>query len=420
MADISLGFSDSVGDHFAHVANGGIVWTSPTVGYFFFLEDIGTASAVKYKKTTDGGTTFGSSVTLTASASADAAFAIWFDKWTPGDSGNLIHFVVMQEVGCAIEHGTVDTSDDSLSSPVTIVSNTVNLNVLATTLATHNLSLTKARGGNLYVAECARNDSNNLYRENFWRSTDGGANWTQRAEVFENTGDAANTDGVFLMPGGEADNQDIVGIFMDDSGTEVSLKVYDDSGDSWAEVSIDTGPTTGATMRHLSATIQHSNNDIIAVYGSGQAQTATHDMRAVRISGVTACDITQLADIWTDEDDHDFLNASVFIDQNTNDIYVAYTGAPCETVNSALNVYYVKSTDGGTTWGTPVQVNENAAASNGAPKTGLSVGAYGGKFMPCWVDESPVTQSEWLTNVNNAVTINGTTTQVARISVSKN
>ena len=64
-----------------------LVWVSSTTGYIFYVE--GPGVDLHYRKTTDSGATWGNAVTIRTGTIQ--TFAIWYDKWTKDDSGDVIH-----------------------------------------------------------------------------------------------------------------------------------------------------------------------------------------------------------------------------------------------------------------------------------------------------------------------------------------
>lgn len=414
MADITIGTSTD-GNDFTAALKGGIVWTGPLVGYYFFVE-VGTTDLV-YTKTTDGGSSWGCAQTV--DSGAIKVFDVWYDKWTPGNTGTKIHIASLAQQNSVVQYRALDTSDDSVSCAETITQ-TSTLDINASWI-TGCISIVVARGGNYYIAEVARNDTVNLYREGFWRSTDSGENWTSRAEVFENTGDANNSDRAILMPGNECDADDVLAIFYDDSNTELSLKTYDNSGDSWAETSIstDVDVTLGdGSQVGYSAVPRHSDNHTVVI-ASSDNDNACADIHAFDIDD--ACGITTLTDVFTNNDNHS-VDCALFIDQNTDDLYACYIGSTDEDEApvSSINLYYKKSTDDGSTWGSETQLNEDCPSIHRRIFSGITVGTWGGRFMPCWSEDlTAASPDEHKTNVNNSVAIAGTTNQIARISVSK-
>ncbi|KKL55633.1 hypothetical protein LCGC14_2253440, partial [marine sediment metagenome] len=121
------------------------------------------------------------------------------------------------------------------------------------------------------------------------------------------------------MPGDEADNQDIWCIYWDRSADEISLKIYDDSGNSWSETSIATGMAddSAGSYAQMSAAPRHSDNHAILAAWSAP-NVATADLRVWDIGGVS--DITAMTNVVTDLDESGAV--AVFVDQRDNSIYV--------------------------------------------------------------------------------------------------
>ena len=114
-ADIQIG--DAYLYSFSRVMRSGIYWTSPEIGYAF--HQVGSYS-IGYKKTLNGGETWGSLVTLT---STDAShWSAWADWETPGNSGTRIHFAMYDWPDKQIRYMYFDTANESYSSIVTVES----------------------------------------------------------------------------------------------------------------------------------------------------------------------------------------------------------------------------------------------------------------------------------------------------------
>lgn len=402
MADIVITTSNN-SDSTIIGHDNGIVWTGDDTGYYFHTDSSGI---MHYSKTTDGGSTYATAVSVGLSG-AQAKFSVWYDKWTSGNSGNIIHIAAITGQNAVVSYISLDTSSDTLGTPKTITS-TSGLDVSSSSRDEGDISIVKAIGGNLCIAHTGRDSVDGLYQEGFERSTDSGANWTGRAEVFENTGSAAVVDKCILIPLDETDTNDVVAIFSDTSATELSRKVYDDSANSWAETSIDSAvdPSDNTLIYGFSAVPRHSDGAIIVICISTVDDT-TGDLRAYEVAG-TGC-ITNLTDVYTDEDNHG--GCALFINQNDDTLYAVYTGDPCDTWSTGLNIRYKSSTNGGSTWSSATQLNEDTAGQNLETWAGVTVGDWGGRFMPSWGkrDASP---DEYVTNKNNSVAIAGTVTAV--------
>lgn len=336
MADINLLGTATCSDAMCH-ARRTVVFVSASVGYLFYAE----ASApyyVYYKKTTNGGSSWGSAVQVSGNHDCRPSFDCWYDQWTPGDSGSIVHVAYLDQTSDDGYYTSLDTSDDSLSTPLMVWSNASAMSFAGYGFSS---SITKAVGGNLYVAFI-----NGTTSAGFYRSTDGGGSWGSRSSPWETANDQ-----MALFPGNEADNQDIWCLFQDISADELTLKVYDNSADSWSEsasiVTLAENTTADVGPGQFNGSIRHSDGHLIAAVFTGH-DTATQDFKVFDINGTGS--ITALTDITTNIDD--MVHPSVFIDNNTDDIYIAYVGKRDGTsvLGTTSYVYYVKSTDGGTTW----------------------------------------------------------------------
>jgi len=296
--------------------------------------------------------------------------SIWYDRWTPGNTGTKIHVAYQDAAFHDIFYRGLDTSDDSLGTERTVFAGasfeTGNWNTAV-------IDITKARGGNLYIGFWG--DSAGEY--GFYRSTDGGATWTSRADV----ADGNAVDGILLMPGNETDEDDIWCVYWDRSANELTLKVYDDSGDSWSESVIATGVFDDVSYYQMSAAPRHSDNHVIlAAWDIISGPTADLWVYDLADSAGDVGSVTRVL-VSTDE----AAGVAVLINQQNDDIYVAYMKGG--TWEATVDVFYKKSTDGGTTWGAEQSYSEAAADDIRALWAGISVGANGGRFQPTFFND---------------------------------
>ncbi|KKL86886.1 hypothetical protein LCGC14_1940240, partial [marine sediment metagenome] len=247
----------------------------------------GTTTLV-YRKTTDGGASWGGKVTV-ASGGALNKFSVWYDRWTSGDDGTLIHIAFVRNSGDGTFYRNLDTSTDTFGILATVAAY---LNGSLVSAYTNTCcAITKARGGNLYIAY----NVDAAPEEGFYRSIDAGASWVSRALVTE----GVLTDKYFLLPGNEADNQDVWCIYWDRTATELSLKTYDDSGDSWSEQAILAGVNLGFSAGlQMSGSTRHSDDHaIVCCMTDWNLNAAT--LRVWDING--AGSIVPLMDVYTAE-----------------------------------------------------------------------------------------------------------------------
>lgn len=317
-------------------------WVDENTGYQFYID---SSNVLVFSKSTNGGATWGAAVNV---ANADA-FGIWYDRWTAGDTGTKIHCVYFDVAADDVIYESIDTAgspSDAQSGGVVVFAGATALNGIGMFC-----SITKARGGNLYIAF----DMDAGTEVGFYRSTDGGGSWSSRdigSPTFPLV--EASGDWAILFPANAADNQDIWALYFDASADALTVKTYDDSAGTVSEsstIATVVENTTDLTGQHpFSASVRHSDGSLI-ISAVTELDTATADHRVIEWDGATA---TNLTNITTDIDDHYY--PSVFIDQTTDDIYVAYNGKRdgSETLGEGSpggsKVYYTKSTDDGATW----------------------------------------------------------------------
>jgi hypothetical protein len=375
MADVAV---DSAVANYTHcgLSRGGPVWTTASIGYVVYIDSTGDAV---YSKTSDGGDNWSAATSI--DATSVSGLDIWFDKWTPGDSGTKIHIWWMESDTDDVHYRSLDTSSDTLGTDITVFDG-ASFDALSFFRNDSEISGTKAVGGNLYVQFWGDADG----ERGFYRSVDSGANWTSRTDG----ADGNVVDYVICLPDDDsADSQDIVMLYWDVSATEISIKKYDDSdgaGGSWAETSVSAGMSYSLTYLQWGAVVRHSDGHVLLAAWSVEDQ-ATADLKVWDIT-LTTPTITGKTDVITDSDD--CICAALFIDQNNDDLYCAYAGMDdgSQTAGALLQVHYSKSDDGAATWGGETTYQANTADDERWIGAGHSTpGAAAGRFEPMFFND---------------------------------
>jgi hypothetical protein len=173
-------------------------------------------------------------------------------------------------------------------------------------------------------------------------------------------------------------------LYLDVSTNELTLKVHDDSADTTAESAVIASVTSqggdGTAPYPFSGAIRHSDGHLIATWITAYDPTAaTHGV--ADINGTAS--ITAKTAIASGVDDHYW--PALFIDQNTDDIYVGYGGKRdgSEVLGTSMNTWYTKSEDGGTTW----TAGDTAYSETAATLTRQVRSTYmGDRFLLFWFD----------------------------------
>lgn len=326
---------------------GGVEYVVETLSGVLYAFYINTDDDVVYRKSTDKGLTWSDYVVVFTGTATQ--LAVWYDRWS-GIAADLIHLTYSESVTDDVFYRTVDAaSADALSTQTLIFAG-------ASTAANSHMALTRARGGNVYCKVCID------------AGAEGGFFRLPNANVPNGAWDAARTinealatqDQMILMPGFAADNQDIIGLFLDASSNELDRTLYDDSANSWALTNIATGITdlvVSTAAFNFSATPDLANNRLFVICWTN-VDTATARLRAWV---VTESAITALTDVVASSTDDQGL-CGITLNISTGHLYAFYGGASGggETWPTALNIYYKVSTDAGATWGAEQQLTTEA------------------------------------------------------------
>jgi hypothetical protein len=309
----------------------GVVFVNSLVGYVF---GINGDSDLDYMKTTDGGLTWGAGVDIFTGTVA--AFDVWYDQWTPGDTGRIIHIAFIESGTDDVSYFAFNTVNDTKTGIVDIYAGT-------TAAGSRGVftSITKARGGNLYCAFQIATTT----EKGFYRSIDNGVTWEARADPME-----ISLDQALLFPANAADPQDIWLLYDDDSTTELTVKTYDDSANSHSESAalvFNNGSVDLTGQYGFSGSIRHQDGHLIFAFFNAR-DAAGEDFLCYSWDGTN---LTALTALTTDIDDMYY--PSVYLNQDQPDyIYVAYVGKSdgLETLDTTAGVYYALSKDRGVSW----------------------------------------------------------------------
>lgn len=310
-----------------------VVFVNRDIGYVF---GINGDSDLDYMKTTDGGLTWG--VATNIFTGTIFAFDVWYDQWTPGDTGRIIHLWFISLDTDDVFYQAFNTATDVLGSQIVIFAGAT-LSGFRGTFC----SGAKMRGGNLLM--CFNGDA--FAETATYKSINNGATWSVLTNVIE-----ADNDQCKIFPANVADPNDGWLLYQDASTNELTLKEYDDSGNSFTESAAltMTEETTDATGQYgFDGAIRHSDGHLIVAYLDAYDAAGASDLKVYDTNGTGS--LTALTDIATNVQDIYYPN--VFINNDTPDwIYVAYLGvsAGTSTLGSSVPVVYALSKDRGLTW----------------------------------------------------------------------
>lgn len=355
------------------------VFTSATVGYTFYV-DAGNVCA--YSKTTDGGNTWGSAVSIKTSC---VSFDIWFDQWTPGDTTGTKIYVATTD-SSDLYYSELDTSNDSLSTALNISSTNQGGGF---SNGDNFPTITKATDGEVFAAIVDNGDQFMLQCSG--SCTANISNWSEAG-----TGSTdlallnAAGDAVLIMP---LASGNILLIGNDISADDFVSKVWNDTTPAWdgAWTNIDTSAVDSTSYNpSMAATVNKSNNDIYFIYGADIAAANTGDVRASTYSGGSWTAKTAVGTNFAVPTGALVHGVSAAYDETAGAVYAAYTkstSTPDQLGGTDYNIFYKMSVDGMTTWG-PERGPLGRIVASRQPVVGLALSMMGPfKIYATWDED---------------------------------
>lgn len=372
----------------------GVIWTGLDTGYLFYKTGTGSGSDLMYTKTTDGGQNWGTPVLVTVNDSAaicePAAFwSVWYDKWTVGDNGNLIHIAYFHNGNApsfcgssgtdSLRYRTLDTTTDVLGSEVVDTSPT---NRAGVGQSQSTFSITKAAGGDIYVTyriKIGGSTDNAAYKSTTGTSfttIDKGIGGITR---FGTIAPAAPFDGFVTV-----DENDIYAISQD--GTRIEILWYQSQFDDWIVARSDDVLTGGISGNDL-----HNVFTRAVVPSTGQIYFGTRHANAsagidseatfhvVRQSSAIAPStlFSYIASPFENRENN--RSISLMYDANEDVLYAAYDDSLTDEVFYAS----VNNPASSISWSTEVVCNSTPDI---ARRVALvpALNGNGGRFFPVW------------------------------------
>jgi len=299
--------------------------------YAFYVDSTNTAA---YRKSTDGGTNWGSTVTVDSQTDVEG-IAVWYDRWTPGDTtGTIIHIATFDSGGDDTYYASLDTSTDTLVTAVLAGPDQAG----SIAAGTNNVALTKTTDGKLYIG---MSDDSDRWIVTCSSSCNSSGNWSEITSPFD-----AAADFHVLLPG---PGGDMMVIRYDVSANDYDYRKWDGANwvNSWTTIVTTTGENTTYDP-HFSVTMDKSTYDIYLAYTDDNA-TLGAENDDIETYYCASGSWSAMGNVITDET-RGISGVSIAFDENNNDIYVAYAALTSPSIANSANIYYKKSIDGMNTW----------------------------------------------------------------------
>ncbi len=386
-------------------AGANTVFIDDQTGYKFYVESNGRCF---YKKTTNGGASWGSQTQFDDDPNCTSP-VVWYDRWTPGDTGNYIHITTLA-IGTGAEninYNRLDTADnDALlmgSSPVNISSTTITTLSLG---AGNKQAMTKGTDGTIYAAindnggspvvEC----SADCQLEGSWSATG------------VSPMDLSN-DFLLLQP---MLGDNIMLIVRDVSAEDIEYQIWNNAiwGGAWNTIDANAFDNTTYDVG-MSAVTHPETGDIYLAYVTDHQTLGTDDdIRTAKYTESSGL-WTNTADVVTD-DSKGLLSVALALDANTSDVYVAYAARTTPGTANSANVYWASSTAAMSSWS-----GEQGPVNSGSDNNyGLSLNHYSDeRIHASWYDDaSRDVLSDTIADITPVTVVTATGTQRATVRAS--
>lgn len=327
--------ADPTGDSYL-LAGSQTVFISDQTGYKFYRDSSGECA---YSKTTNGGNSWGSAVLIDdQGAGVDClGIAVWYDRWTPGGTGDFIHIATYDNGTSDVWYNRIDTANSDVrlvGATAVQASAQANVNVLGA----NSVSITKGTDGTIYIAQDDATDSFVVECSVNCQLT---ASWT---ETGTSPQDLANDYSVLVPLSGGS----IMIINRDISANTLRSKIWNNTAWSGAWTNIDTNAPGNTTYDiGMAVTVSPTTNDLYLAYIARNATLGADDqIRTARYTGgawAVKKEVVRYSE-------YGLTNLAIALNSANDDVYVAYSGRTTAATANTANVYWRKSTDDMVSW----------------------------------------------------------------------
>ena len=341
---------------YAYQAPFGPYWSDKDTGVIVYVDGL---SDISYRRTDDGGATW---TKTEIEAGACKALACWFDKETPGITGDVIHITWADSADENIYYIDLDVATDTLGTKRTVDTGLT----IGITVANNMIAITKTRSGNIIIAHAI--SALNTFKSANQFATSG----TSITDPYEFT---TAYDHLMLFPASTGDDNDAVGIFTDGSANAISVKMYDDNADNWIEKAVGTNVYQQLYF-NMDAAVRHSDGHILLAYFDAY-DTIGATLQTVDITPDSTGDPTITAKTYVIVS-NEAVGPCIVINQQNDDVYVGWLQGGTWVGNTF--VQFKSSDDDMASW-----VNQGAYGETGDDQRschgGRTVGDDGGRIQ---------------------------------------
>lgn len=313
-----------------HFSENTIVFVTTLIGYIFY---VGAGNDLAYKKTIDGGASWGSEVTIDSSSLIRKA-SFFHGKWSNAASpDNLIHMAYAR--GIQNYYRNLDPDDsDSLSSPVTVGS-------LAISEDYGQLYIRQNSDKKVFIIAHQSGSTPEITKSNV------GLTSFSAIAASGIAADGAGARDDFAMAPHPTSPQDMMFIWSDNSVNDLQTRIYDESTNTWLSTwsILDFAFNTLLNGRRSLQAEYNLVDDLIYLAGCHFSSGTAGNVRCYTFDGASWSSKTDIYSFSTDTT----VSTSVGLGVNnlTGDVYAMYNMGDSP---GDMSVKYTLTDDGGTTW----------------------------------------------------------------------
>ena len=174
-------------------------------------------------------------------------------------------------------------------------------------------------------------------------------------------------------------------LYWDGSASEISVKMYDDSADTWTETVVVTGMTKDENHINMGLAVRHSDGAILWAAHSDD-DNSSDDLRTGEIipDSLASPTITAKTNIFTNQAES--AQTFVWINQQNDEVRVGHLKGSPTWQATTLAVFHI-STNGMTSWGAEQAYGEDTADDFRRFTAGRTVDDAGGRFQPVFYND---------------------------------
>jgi hypothetical protein len=306
----------------------GPYWLNTTTGVIIYVL---SPDDLRVSRTEDGGANWAESTIEVASGFAHRP-SVWFDQETPGDTGTNLNLFWLDHT----TNGADDT--DAKFAVYDVATGTVGtvrtVDAGITTTGFHwevRTGMTKTVSGNIIA--CLETQAEiECYKSNDLFAADNNA----IADAFEAT---SSEDSMLIFPADTGDDNDAAALYWDESASEISIKMYDDSADTWNETSVSSGMDLTDQNVGWDAALRLSDKHVLLAAHSNDDSAADNLMTwNLTVDSIASPTVSATTNVFTGVNQAG--QVGMVINQQTDTVYVGYLlgGAYFGTVDVTYHI----------------------------------------------------------------------------------